>query len=220
LAIATGALLASGSMAVLAACDPGRGNIRTQDVVGTQGSPAGVSGVRAYMLEYDPSIEVDAPTSAWVMLNRGVTRWAQVGWHKYNNGVRNVFTQHTNDSGTWFTNNWPGQPVGTSTTYRVQHTFEDGFWRFKFWRGNTQLTSVSTTTWIPTIYSMHAETHNKANQMPGGTSSHMRFTNAYYYVGGTIYNINTAAGESDDTIHKAIKVSAAHYEVWDLACAN
>jgi hypothetical protein len=149
------------------------------------------------------------------------TRWAQVGWWKKANGTREVFVQYTNNSGGWPTSTYPARPVGTSTTYIVTRRFEDGFWRFRFYENNTQLTSISTLTWTPTQYAVRGETHLPNNQMPGGYASPLDFWTTYYYVGDSLFGVATATDVYNPSWHGAYRFSGGvHYQVWDRACAS
>lgn len=116
---------------------------------------------------------------------------------------------------------WPGQAVGSTHNYRLVRVFEDTVWRWKFYRDSTTLTTASTLQWAPTTYQMYGETHSRANQMPGGVNSHMHFWDAYYYIGASLVEINSAAGATESGIHGFLKhAGGVHYEIWDKACAN
>ncbi len=114
--IALGGILASGfawPSSTLASCNPGRANQDFGGFAGTLGSPAGLTGIRSNLLEYDPWVTPGSEVSAWVMLYNGGTKWAQVGW--YEDTARRVFVQYTNNTGVVFTQFLAVRPLAART---------------------------------------------------------------------------------------------------------
>ena len=67
---------------------------------------------------------------------------------------------------------------------------------------------------------VHGETHNLADQMPGGFNATLFFEEVHYTMGAGWINIDTAAGATDPGNHGAQKVNAEFYKIWDRDCAT
>lgn len=69
---------------------------------------------------------------------------------------------------------------------------------------------------------MFGETHDRADQMPGGTGLHETFRVARYYTGSgfTAHTINSSMWTSNSTWYGFSKVAAGSYDIWDKACAS
>lgn len=153
----------------------------------------------------------------WVMLNNGGTRWAQVGWWQ-DVTTHYVFEQHTDNSGHWYTNWWPGE-VTAITSYQVTI----GLNVFNFYvRG--ALRSQVARSWTPNGYQLYGETHRKADQMAGGYTSNN--TKADFYgpdyknSSGAWTQVTTPAGVNNTTWYGAQYNSSYGYFIWDKACPS
>lgn len=202
---------------VLAACNPGGANLDGTWFAGPDIKvPANIPRqVRSDIEEYSPFVEIGPVTSAWVMLYRGGTKWAQMGWWKETN-ARFMFVQWTDDSGHWFTELLDDFPVGTFSTYEVN--YNPGPSEFVFQVDNSNYWYVSPTLWQPNALAAKGESHNYTDQMPGGTQAPMWLDRVQYTTGGQWINIGTAAVATDPNKHGALKSSNQLYKIWDKAC--
>lgn len=207
--------------AAYASCAPPRPNEDFGGFAGTQETPATApDGVKADVEEYQPFVTEGSEVSAWVMLNRGGTRWAQIGWWRSKDGglySRYVFEQHVTDGGVVVTNFSLGQYQ--TTNYRVDWTPATNTFSFK--RGGTELWAA-TLAWDPQTFQIYGETHRKSDQMPGGTGAHQKFSNTYMsYVGDTgWWSLTSSAGSNQGGWYGATRVNSVRYEIWDKACAS
>lgn len=207
--------------AVSASCDPGRDPVGFAGFAGTQMTPfTKPDGAKADILEYAPFAEEGSEVSAWTMLQVGGTRWAQVGWYRSKDGgayTRSVFTQYTNDSGQWLTNFWAAQPLGTRTTYQTDYV--TGPARVRMLRGGNLLISAAVS-WVPDNFQMYGETHQKGDQMAGGTLGHEVFENTYYSVtnSSSWSSLTSSVGVNVPAWYGATKVNTIRFEIWDKSC--
>jgi hypothetical protein len=205
-----------------ASCDPGRANQTGIWFAGTIKTPSQVPrDISALIEEYNPHWEIDAATTVWDMMNSGGSKWAQVGYWKDGSG-RSAFVQWTDNSGHWFTEHFAASPVGESRTYETIYNPAAGGAQseFVFERNNSVLWRVSPTLWQPNTVQVNGETHNRANQMPGGFNATVWLEQVRYSVGGGWININSPVSITDPNIHFASKESSSFYRIWDWACAT
>jgi hypothetical protein len=202
-----------------AACDPNRASQSASFFAGTQRTPSTwPRAVRTGIREYSPFTESGSEVSAWNMLNNGGTKWSQTGWWKSNSG-RWGFAQWTNNSGNWFTEFRTASTIGSTPTYETIYNVATADW---IWKRNNVVLHTADALWQPKTVQVYGETHNRGDQMPGGTSYHVVFLSAQYILsnGTTWLSMGTNAGATDPTIHGAVKVDNARYEIWDKACVN
>jgi hypothetical protein len=174
------------------------------------------------ILEYDPYYTAfnRTGTNASVLLVRQGTpfQWAQLGWTKHAQGgpiEREVFTEFfvsPTDNRWQF---WPAEPVGTETWYQIQFAAPD---RFDFfvkgaWR------HFEAGMLPPNDVQAFGETHDWADQMPGGVNNHVRFVNTQYYAGGWV-TLTSPLTVHEPSIHAGSNPSLGRYESWDKGCAN
>lgn len=204
----------------LASCQPPRADQGGQIwFAGTQRTPGGVPrAIETRIEEYNPYIEEGPATTAWNMLNSGGSKWAQVGWWKDISGARWAFAQWTDNGGNWFTQFFTASPVGASPNYQTIYN-PGANPKFLFERDNVVLWQANAL-WQPATVQVHGETHNLADQMPGGFNATLWFEEVHYTMGAGWLNINTAAGTTDPGNHGALKVNAEFYKIWDRDCAT
>ena len=181
------------------------------------------------ILEYSPYV---APTgdpagdgenvSASVMIWNDTTpqAWSQVGWIKFENGNRRMFSQWTDvpEFGHWSTRYYGAYPAGNFTLYEVY--WDPNTQRIQHWANGAILVDHLR------YFTMRkaevlGETHEYRSQMPGGTASHERFRNSYVgNLSNGIYAFNGTPFVTDSAIHSASKVSTTRLDVWDNACGT
>lgn len=217
-ALAAMALLASAlyftATPVLASC-PIRRVGAINGFAGTQGGLTGVKGVHAQIEEYHPTVGSGSTSLMWVMLNNGTSNWAQVGWWQDTSGHR-VFEQHTNGSGQWFTNYWPGR-TNSSNDYKVMSLST----AFSFSVNDSLLSSV-TRGFTANGYQLYGETNRKEAQMAGGFSSLTTkafISSAQKQNSSNTWSAVTTAAGANSTLYGAQLTSGTYY-IWDWACAS
>jgi hypothetical protein len=176
-----------------------------------------LQGVKADVEEYAPYVMTGSVVSAWVMLARNTTRYAQVGWWKKSGVLRRVFIQYTDDAGQKFTKEWSGHGIGSFTTYKVLYAPATD--TFSLWDESTKLYEHSYA-WVPNNFEIYGETHNRNDQMPGGTQAHMDFNNTFVKIGANWYSPGSSPTASDPTIHGASHPHPSDYDIWDKACTS
>lgn len=187
-----------------------------------------LTGVKAEIEEYDPYYSGVNPagTNATVMLNRRVSgnHWAQFGWWDSKIGVTNPirrvgleFFVSSSDNRFQF---WAAQPIGQKTEYRIVYA---GGGVYEFIMSGTHLKSeagIST----PTEIQIFGETHDRSDQMPGGSNltSRVTVTNSRYMTGAThvFHTVTNNFGTANSTSYGFSNPSDGNYEMWDKACAN
>ncbi len=213
--------LSIGVQSVSASCSPSRPDQDFAGYAGTMDSPTvAPDGIKADIEEYQPWVTDGSEVTGWVMLNSGTSRWAQVGWIRSKDGgvyTRQVFVQYTNNAGTPVTSFWAGQS-GT-TNYRVD--WDPAGDTFSFRRGGT-IIATATLSWDVTDYQVFGETHRKSDQMPGGTTAHMDFTNTYMSPVGSAswFSLTSPVFTNQGTWYGALRVNSVRYEVWDKECSS
>lgn len=217
-----GAALVAVPRAALASCDPPRAFDNSQWFwAGTSSFPAGLEGVKADIEEYSPYVSVNSVSTAWVMLAKNTTRYAQVGWWRryLSPGVfsRKTMIQWTDDAGQAFTQEYPAHTIGTFTTYKV--LYDPATDTFSLWDGTTLLYSHFYA-WVPNNFEIFGETHNRDDQMPGGTQAHLDFNQTFVKLGANWYSPGSSASATDPTIHGALLAHPTDYDIWDKACTS
>jgi hypothetical protein len=203
---------------VFASCNPGRQSQVFAGFAGTQRTPGGVPrAVETQIEEYSPFISGTSEVSAWNMLNNGGSKWSQVGWLKDNDGSRWTFIQWTDNTGHWFTNFYSPSALGSTPNYQTIYNVETTDW---IWEKNSQVLHTANALWAPATIQIYGETHNRADQMPGGFNNHNTFKEAHYTFGAGWLNMASAAGVNDGAIYGAVKVNNEWYEIWDKACGS
>lgn len=184
-------------------------------------------GVESTELEYDAYYS----GSNWTGTNGSVllvkfgspTSWTQLGWAEWrlrtsgNAPGRQVFSQTYADNGAVnYINGWPAKPVGSYSTYRLLNT--TGTWVYFYVNGSYYLDVGLDYT--PTTAEVLAETHDQADQFPGGTNSKMRFTQTYYRAGSdtTWYGFTAAPFTTGGGSWPHITKTSAEYDTWDSRC--
>lgn len=220
--IGTAGLMLGASPAA-ASCATGRLHDNAARYAITSSAKASLTGVSATILEYDPSYSGwnDTGTNATIMLaNSAGTKWAQWGWFKsqiQTSGTtrRQVgleFYVSASDNTFRF---WPGRTVGTTTKYRIYFTSN----RFDFYLNDVGYASYSGIP-APAQYQIFGETHDAADQMPGGYNAPATFTSAKYYT-GTSHTAHTVTSSiHTDSLYGVAHPSSGRYEIWDWACAT
>lgn len=221
--IAVQALLVS-PWPVSASCNPGRSNVDGEYQAGTVGQPSPYPrGVKADILEYSPYFNSGNSVGSImsVMLDNG-PYWAQMGWQKHQSGStvkREVFVEHVDGFGSNYWYHWPQKSVGSTPTYKI--TFTASSKRFNYYIDGSLLAGLNAN-YTPTRYEIFGETHNKMDQMAGGTGTHATFTNTYYTDSSTFspWRSLTSDVHYYAPTSRASRVSSIRYDIWDLACSS
>jgi hypothetical protein len=159
-----------------------------------------------------------------VMLDDYGTMWAQLGWlyHKYPGGTiaREIFVEHVDGFGNNSWDFWAGMPVGTTTTYMI--TYDPSIGRFNYYvNGSSYAGLNSNTAYRPARWEIFGETHDAADQTPGGTSIHARFRSAqvrlygsstWSAANGTVHSMGQPDNEASG--------SSGSFDIWDWQCAS
>lgn len=208
---------------VLGACATGRTHDSSARYVITAGDVSGINGISSSILEYDPNYTGvnSTGTNASVMLvgTSGGTRWAQLGWlkSKLDGGVtrREVFVEFYLSSSQNYFQFWTAKSLGSSTWYEILYG-SPSTWNF-FVAGTHYKTFTGTFT--PSQYQVFGETHDYADQMPGGTSNHVTFTNTQYFTGsGTTHWVTSSIQAVSP--YGGSHPSTGRYDIWDTKCAS
>jgi len=219
--LATVGLLSAPSPA-FASCNPGRAVFAVTNMAGTSVSPSTTpTGIMSNIDEYSPYVSVNSVSTAWVMLDRDGTWYAQVGWWRryISPGVfkRVAFSQYYLPGLGMVTREGTTHAVGTSTAYKV--TYDTGTQIMRMYDGTTVLDSATTTA-VPNNDQVFGETKNHDDQMPGGTGAHVKFLYTYEQHSPSItwYTVNTPA----QTVapYGASHPSAGRYDIWDTGCSS
>ena len=223
-ALLAGSLVVDAPQPVFASCDPARAHDTEARHVGAIGSSASLTGVKASIEEYSPyySGQNRAGTNASVMLVKwNPIQWVQVGWlkSKVHTGstTREVFVEvylsDANNRYYW----WPAESVGDNTAYKI--LFE-GDREYTFLMNGAQIMWTNGGPTQPTGYQLFGETHDKGDQMPGGTGAHLSLSAARYYIGAghsaVVVRQNTHNEGGD--FYGAWTDLAGNYEIWDKKC--
>lgn len=206
-----------------AACNPGRIHDSAARYVITAGSPASLSGVSASIKEYDPFYtgQNGTGTNASVMLAKfSPTQWAQVGWakSKIQDGVtikRQVFTEFWIDSSHNFFHFWPAHSVTSTNNYKILYNTSTGVYSYY---DNQILLRTDSGIPTPTQYQIFGETHDRADQMPGGTGAHVSLSSATYYTNSSHLAHIVDGAINPDPLFGGAHPSLGRYEIWDKAC--
>lgn len=186
--------------------------------VATTGMPSGLTGVHANIEQYDPyySAYNGAGTNMTLMLvGWNPTRWAQIGWFKMKvNGVT------IRESGTEFylsptQNYWTfygSRPIGELTPYQITFTAPS---TYAFYVSGTKV-KEHTGTFTPSDYQMFGETHDRVDQMPGGTIAPASFRYAWYRKNGIWYDMTGSI--TPHPYYGGSKTGPGVYDIWDLGC--
>ena len=214
-------LLGANPQITLASCNPGRPNVSFGGFAGTQSSPAPApDGIRADVEDYEPYVTEGSQVSVWVVLNRGTTRWAQIGWIRWKDAgvyAKSTFEQHVTDAGQVVTN-YTTRLYGT-VNYRIDWTPSTN--RFSLKRNGVEYWAV-TLAWDPLTYEVYGETHREFDQMPGHYGGPMEFTNTYASLTGssTWSSLTSSAGSNANDWYGAARVNGLRYQVWDKQCSS
>jgi hypothetical protein len=172
--------------------------------------------------EYDPYYTGQNRTGSLmsVMLDNG-SYWAQLGWIKDKQSgsiKREIFVEHVDGFGNnlWFF--WAQKPVGSITGYKI--TFDSSNHHFHYYVDGSEYANLGASfSWSPTRWEIFGETHDRADQMPGGYNGHAHFSNSQFRQSGS-WQVANATPHSDGTINKATHPWAGAYDIWDTACAS
>ena len=179
-----------------------------------------MKGVHASIDEYHPYVTAGSASLMWVMLNAGTTKWSQIGWWQ-TPSTHQVFEQHTDASGNWFTSYWPGQ-TGAATDYKVIASVgSHGLLTWTFYLAGA-VKSTSTRLWSPNGYQLYGETHNKGDQMAGGftnLTTKAAFAGSQKQDSGSVWSSVTTAAGANSTLYGAQLASNTYYP-WDWACPS
>lgn len=216
-------VLLAGASPVRASCATGRPHDDGARYAITSSAISSLTGVSASILEYDPSYSGynDTGTNATIMLaNSAGTRWAQWGWFKSQlqtpgttrRQVGLEFYISASDNTFEF---WPGRSIGSVTKYRLYYTSS----RYDFYLNDVGYSS-HTGNPAPGQYQIFGETHDAADQMPGGYNAPETFTSAKYYTSSSHTSHTVTSAIHTQSIYGADHPSSGAYEIWDWACAT
>lgn len=222
--LATTAALGPATESALAACAPPRFHDTNAYQAGVVGTPIPYpDGVQAVTDEYDPYYSgLNATGSLMsVMLDHGNTMWAQLGWlkHKISGTVRReLFVEHVDGFGNNSFYFWTQKPVGSTTNYKIAYTPSIG--RFDYYVNGSAYAGLNSNTAIrPSRWEIFGETHDGADQMPGGTSAHAKFRNTQTSLNGsTVWSYANGTVHSNGTPYNSAAGSLGSVDVWDTNC--
>jgi hypothetical protein len=190
------------------------------------------TGVRATISEYDPYYTGSnhAGTNQSVFLTyrppSGSMAWSQFGWAKwryrtnggsdgptkrqvflemyYNNGANNIFQM------------WTDSAIGLNREYKILY----GSGGYSFYVNGGLYYSSGSVPYGPTTADIESETHDQADQMPGGTGNSAVFSGANYtiYPSWQSWSAFTAGIASNATWGGRSKIGSTYY-VWDTRCS-
>lgn len=210
-----------------ASCNPGRTHDAAARHVGAMQSRSSLTGVKASIEQYNPYYSGDnnSGTNASVMLVKGSpTQWVQLGWlksqlHPAGTTTREtfveVFLSLENNRFYW----WSADPVGNSTAYKILH---NGSRDMTFYMNGSQIMTTNGAITQPTQYQIFGETHDKADQMPGGTGAHVTFSASRYYTGAghSAVVVGVAPFNEGSTIFGVSTDGNGSYDIWDKGCSS
>jgi hypothetical protein len=206
---------------VLASCVPSRPHTDESIQAGVVGQPSPYPiGVYSYADEYDPYFtgHDNAGTLMSVMLDYW-PYWGQVGWIKKNFGgvqQRQIFVEHVDGWGNNFWQYWAPKPVGNSTQYKI--IFNPSNKHFTYYAGGSVLTDLGAN-FNPSRWEIFGETHDKADQFPGGYNIHARFRiSKVLLYGQSTWANATGAPHHYSGVNDASHPYTGEYDVWDIAC--
>ena len=140
-----GTLFVAQSVVAQAKCNPGRSNNGANGQVGWYNQLGStVGGVGANIYDYSPWVNYPNVT-AWTMVSRGGTTWAQVGWEENPYNIRYTFDQWTHD-GTYSENDFFGSAAGQTHRYTTLYGNIPGDFSFLYDGG---LLDYETAQWVP-----------------------------------------------------------------------
>lgn len=210
----------------LASCSPPRDHDTNAYQAGVVGQPDPYpDGVQAVTDEYNPYYTGSNPTGSLmsVMLDHGTQMWAQVGWikHKVSGNVRReVFIEHVDGFGNNDFMFWTQKPVGSTTNYKITYDPSNG--RFSYYVAGSNYAGMNSNTAIrPTRWEIFGETHDGADQMPGGTNAHAKFRSAKISLhGSSVWSSANGTVHYNGTPYNKASGSLGSFDVWDVKCSS
>lgn len=193
----------------------------------TSNAVSGVSGVASSILQHDPfyTAHNTTGTNVTVMLaNLAATKWAQFGWFKMVvNGsiIRKSGLQYwvtgPNSYFQWFAT----EPTGVGIWYQVQYETSSMVYDFYYGPSKIHIWSASQYgSFVPGQYQIFGETHDWADQMPGGTGKHVTLNNSNYWTGAnhTAHLVTTPI--NTEQYYGVSNPSTSNYQIWDKSCSS
>src|SRR3990172_2336976 len=172
------------------------------------------TGVSSYILNYSPWVWFDSAVVAWPMLNRGVTKWGQIGWLEWEGDERATFVQYTpvDMFQGAVTAYFPARSLGVSSEYKVLKRGN----AFQFYADGISY-GAGAVNWTPDSAQLGGEIKTFSSQMPGGsTSGYSEWfslsrielgVDAWYDFGGASFpGINWAFGIQ--------RLSSSQFRIW------
>ncbi len=210
-----------------ASCNPNRSRLDGAYQAGVVGQPSPYpDGVTARTDEYSPYYTGNNHTGTLmsVMIDKGLTMWAQVGWdyHVNNQGSkkRQIFVEHVDGLGNnlWFY--WAANPVGSTTTYKI--TFDASNHHFHYLVDGSEYANLGASgSLTPTRWEIFGETHDQADQMPGGTSSHAKFRSAKTRLhGSSIWSDANGTVHANGSPLNGASGLLGSFDIWDAKCSS
>ena len=183
-----------------------------------------VGGTYARIFVYSPYVN-SYDVSAWSMLANNASNriYAQVGWLEKPGGERHTFIeQQDNQTGYFFYNNYPAQPVGQYHYYTTLWGYHGGKFTYQV-DGNTiqELPAV----FNPNLAVQAGENQTSANQMPGGTRNNEVFANSRVYINGwQDFDAGNQAqlvipNPSGQNWYNAFPAASNQLDIYDFGCA-
>jgi hypothetical protein len=214
----------TGLSTVQASCDPSRSpKDSVARYVATIANETGITGVSAYIEQYDPGYTKANPTgtNATEMITN-VTRvgWAQLGWfeslldggtEKRESGAE--FHDATQNYFLWY----GARPIGEATWYEITNPSANN-WDLYI---NGTYVGFGIATFAGSQYQFFGETHNLQDQMPGGVGNHVSFQNMVYFTGHyTGHYITSTMGTSYPAWYGVSNPTVSNADIWDKGCAS
>jgi hypothetical protein len=152
--------------------------------------------------------------------------WAQLGWiKKVRGGITQILT-FTETFDTWLNvNDWQYFPRSFDPVTNYKITYDETLHHFYYKVNGSQIDDYDTSNnWAPVQWEIFGETHDAADQMPGGYNIHAKFTSIRIRkVGGTwVVPPNIFMHDVESPIDYADSSNPApdRIDVWDTACPS
>ena len=216
----------AGRLPVVASCIPNRLPDSSARYVGDAlGGITGLSGATANIEQYDPYYTGQNATGTnatlLIMDNQSVHSWVQLGWFKsklrFGTTRRESGVEVQSSSDGYFM--WyPARPIGELTPYEILSE-AGGNWNLFI---NGAYVDTVWNPFSPYAYEFFGETHNRADQMPGGSGNRVVFQNMVYHTGAghTPHWVTTDFGTREPAFYGFANPTDANGQIWDKECGS
>lgn len=157
-----------------------------------------------------------------MVTNSGHGSWVQLGWFKskirYGSTTRRESGVQVYPSAPGYYLWYAAQPVGSNTWYELLSE-ANGRWNIFI---NGTYVGYGTAQFTKNEHQFFGETHDREDQMPGGTTNHVSFTSMDYFTGsGHTAHVATAQfGTAYPGWYGYSNPSAGNGTIWDKGCSG